>query len=53
MNSKGHLYTSLIKSLLRISGVILYLVLNTTIGFAILFGVAEVLGIVEELVDWR
>jgi hypothetical protein len=53
MNSKGHLYVSLAKSLLRIAGVIICLITKQVIGLAVMLGLAEVLGIVEELVDGR
>jgi hypothetical protein len=53
MKSKGHLWTSLIKSLIRIGGCLLALQYNNlSIALVFLAG-AEILGIVEELVDLR
>lgn len=53
MNSKGHLYVSISKSLLRIGGCIWALVQASIAPLAILLLVAEMLGILEELVDKR
>lgn len=53
MNSKGHLYISLLKSAIRLTGVVSALCFGSIVGFVILIGTAEVLGIVEELVDKR
>lgn len=53
MNSKGHLYISLLKSGIRLLGVGCFLGLGSITAFVILIGVAELLGVVEELVDKR
>ena len=60
MNSKGHLITSITKSLVRITGCCMTMVAaaNTPFKtpiyvFAIAFTISEVLGIIEELVDMR
>ena len=53
MNSKGHLYISLGKSILRIASAIVTIITNDVLWLALGFGVAEVLGIIEELVDKR
>lgn len=53
MNSKGHLYISLLKSAIRLTGVVSALCFGSIVGFVILIGTAEVLGIVEELLrNW-
>lgn len=51
MNSKGHLYLSLIKSAIRILACIGAYV--NIIVLPIGFGVAEILGIAEEIFDER
>lgn len=56
MNSKGHLICSLLKSLLRILGTISVIVRADNVSLLILgwtFFLAEILGIVEEVVDKR
>lgn len=64
MNSKGHLFFSLLKSVVRIAacGIATYYLLNGTgeasVDIAVLniaggFLVAEMLGIYEEFVDFR
>lgn len=53
MNSKGHLYISLIKSIIRILGCVLSLLFNNFTILAVVFGIAEILGIFEEVVDKR
>lgn len=52
MNSKWHLYTSLVKSAIRIIGCIFGLAGNMWV-FILLILLAEVLGIVEEMGDKR
>lgn len=53
MNSKGHLYISLAKSAIRMVGGIVSLVTKNITPVAIGIIVAEVGGILEELVDKR
>lgn len=53
MNSKGHLILSLLKSLLRCSGCIASLLSGDPLYMAFSFLGAEILGILEELVDRR
>lgn len=53
MNSLGHLTLSIMKSLLRIGACALCIHTGTVLPLAIGFLAAEVLGIVEELVDKR
>lgn len=53
MNSKWHLYISVLKSLLRIFGCIAVIVKTDIMFFSISFIAAEVLGILEELGDKR
>ena len=53
MNSKGHLYISLGKSFLRIVSAIATVITKDVLWVALGVGVAEVLGIAEELVDKR
>jgi hypothetical protein len=45
--SKKHFYTSIIKSLLRLFGC-WYLALGDLGGTAVIFAIAEILGVVEE-----
>jgi len=53
MNSKGHLFLSLLKSVLRILGSFLAVTGKSfRVGFT-MYGLAELLGIGEELVDKR
>jgi hypothetical protein len=53
MNSKAHLYISIIKSILRISGCILAMFFSNLTIMAFSFVVAEVGGVLEELFDKR
>lgn len=53
MNSKGHLIISGAKSILRIVGCIGTLVKHSVVFLVACFGIAEILGIAEELVDKR
>lgn len=53
MNSKGHLYISLGKSALRIVSAIATVVTKDILWIALGFGIAELLGVAEELVDKR
>jgi len=53
MNSKGHLYTSIAKSALRIGACLSTLKFNDLKVLAIGFAIAEVLGILEEIFDER
>lgn len=53
MNSKSHLYASLAKSFIRVIGCVLAIVGKSVFLLAVLFLLAEVLGIVEELIDER
>ena len=53
MNSKGHLYISLIKSTIRIIGCVSTLVTKDIVLLAVAFGFAELLGVLEELADKR
>lgn len=53
MNSRWHLYLSFFKSGIRIVGCIFSIVFNQWILLAIGLGVAEILGILEEIKDER
>ena len=53
MNSKGHLLISLAKSVIRIIGGIVTLTTGSVIPVAIGVIVAEIGGVLEELVDKR
>lgn len=53
MNSKGHLIISLAKSAIRVVGGIVALVTNSVVPLAIGIIVAEIGGVLEELVDKR
>jgi len=53
MNSKWHLYLSYLKSLIRISGCLLSLIFKEWSILAISFGIAEILGVLEEIKDER
>ncbi len=53
MNSKGHLFISLAKSAVRVIGGIVTLSKHSIIPLAIGVIVAEVGGVLEELVDQR
>lgn len=53
MNSKGHLIISLVKSGIRVAGSIIALATDSVIPLAIGVMVAEIGGVLEELVDER
>ena len=53
MNSKGHLFISLAKSAIRVIGGIVSLITGTVTPIAIGIIVAEIGGVLEELVDER
>jgi len=53
MNSFGHLIVSISKSILRIGSCVFAYGMNNVKYLAIGFLVAEILGIIEELVDKR
>lgn len=53
MNSKGHLYISLGKSTVRVFGGIVALLKKSIVPLAIGVIIAEVGGVLEELVDER
>ena len=53
MNSKGHLLISLAKSVIRVVGGIVTLTTGSVIPVAIGIIVAEIGGVLEELVDKR
>jgi hypothetical protein len=53
MNSKGHLYISIAKSGIRILAAIAAIATNSLIVLAVGVAGAEVLGVLEELVDFR
>lgn len=53
MNSKGHLFISLSKSVIRVIGGIMTLITGSITPLAIGVIVAEVGGVLEELVDQR
>ncbi len=53
MNSKGHLFISLGKSTIRIVGGIVALIKKSVVPLAIGTIVAEIGGVLEELVDER
>ena len=53
MNSKGHLLISLAKSVIRVVGGIVTLTSGSVIPVAIGIIVAEIGGVLEELVDKR
>ena len=53
MNSMGHLLVSIAKSILRIGACTWCIYTGAIVPLAIGFFLAEVLGIVEELVDKR
>lgn len=53
MNSKGHLFISLVKSEIRVIGGIVTLVSGSIIPLAVGIIVAEVGGVLEEFVDKR
>jgi hypothetical protein len=53
MNSKGHLLISLAKSAIRVVGGIVALVVGNVIPLAIGIVIAEIGGVLEEIVDKR
>lgn len=53
MNSKGHLYVSIAKSTIRLCGCGLTLLVPNVLILAVTFGIAEILGILEEILDER
>lgn len=53
MNSKWHMYVSFVKSIIRIAGCVFSLIFNNWLVLAIGLGVAEVLGVLEEVGDKR
>jgi hypothetical protein len=53
MKSKGHLLISLIKSVIRIISCVIAYLMHTWEVIAIGFVIAELLGVIEELVDKR
>jgi hypothetical protein len=53
MNSKGHFFISLIKSLMRIGACLFALATKDIMPMAVGFFGAELLGIMEETVDKR
>lgn len=53
MNCKGHLIISLTKSAIRVIGGIVTLITNSLVPVAIGVIVAEIGGVLEELVDKR
>lgn len=53
MNSKGHLFISLGKSAIRVIGGVITLINGSVIPLAISIVLAEVGGVLEELVDKR
>ena len=53
MNSKGHLIISLAKSVIRVIGGVITLVTGSIIPLAVGIIIAEIGGVLEELVDKR
>lgn len=53
MNSKGHLFISLAKSAIRVIGGVVTLINGSVIPLAVGIILAEVGGVLEELVDKR
>lgn len=53
MNSKWHMYISFIKSFVRIAGCELSIIFNNWLILAIGLGLAELLGVLEEVGDNR
>jgi hypothetical protein len=53
MNSKGHLFISLSKSAIRVIGGIITLMNGSIIPLAVGIIIAEIGGVLEELVDKR
>ncbi len=48
--SKGHFYVSLVKSVVRLVGCVVAIYTGSVIMLAIFLAVAELIGVVEELV---
>lgn len=53
MKDKGHFYTSIAKSIVRITGCFVTLYAKDIAPMAVAFLFAEILGIVEEVLDDR
>jgi len=53
MNSKGHLFISLAKSAVRVIGGVATLIKGSVVPLAVGVIVAEIGGVLEELVDQR
>ena len=53
MNSKGHLFISLAKSAVRVIGGVVTLINGSIIPLAVGVIIAEIGGVLEELVDQR
>lgn len=53
MNSKWHFWLSFSKSFIRITGCMLAILSDNLLVLAICFGIAEILGILEEVKDER
>lgn len=53
MNSKWHMYVSFVKSIIRIAGCVFSLIFNNWLILAIGLGIAEILGVLEEVGDKR
>lgn len=53
MNSEGHLIVSLVKSAIRVIGAMITLTTDSVIPVAIGIIIAEIGGVLEELVDKR
>lgn len=53
MNSKGHLFVSIAKSVIRIASCCTALIVGSVKALAAGFAAAEILGVAEELVDKR
>ena len=53
VKDRGHFWVSTGKSAIRLVGVVVTLATKSVFVLALAFGVAEILGVVEELVDKR
>lgn len=53
MNSKGHLFISIAKSVIRIASCCTAMATDSVKAIAVGFVAAEILGVAEELVDKR
>lgn len=53
MNSKGHFYVSVVKSIIRILSCVGTIIFSNVRLLGVGFLLAELLGVVEELVDYR